>query len=219
MAKKPATPATPAPAAKTATRVVTPEAILSYPHLFEPTIAPGAKEASYSASFVFPAGTDLKTLKLAAIAAGKDKFGDKFEAGVRNGSIKLPFRTDVEEKGYPEGSTFINARSKQRPGVVSIFPDPSNGGKPTPITDTDKVYPGVIVIASLTAFGYDKAGNKGVSFALNNVQVRRDGERLDSRKAATDEFAADESAVASLEDLTGEDESGSDEDVLAALNA
>lgn len=218
MAKKPATPAAQAAPAKSATRVITPECILSYPHLFEPTIAPGAKEASYSASFVFPAGTDLKALKLAAIAAGKDKFGDKFEAGVRNGSIKMPFRTDVEEKGYPEGSTFVNARSKQRPGVVSIYPDPNNNNKPTQITNPEQVYPGVFVVASLTAFGYDKAGNKGVSFALNNVQVRRDGERLDSRKAATDEFSADESAVASLDDLTGEEEQ-SDDSVLDALNA
>jgi hypothetical protein len=47
------------------------------------------------------------------------------------------------------------------------------------------------VRASLRAFAYDTNGNKGVSFGLNNIQKLGEGQRLDGRKAATDEFDAD----------------------------
>ena len=58
------------------------------------------------------------------------------------------------------------------------------------------------VRASLIAFAYDTQGNKGVSFALGNVQVYDDGARLDNRKAAADEFATDlKEKPASLDDL------------------
>jgi hypothetical protein len=84
--------------------------------------------------------------------------------------------------------------------VVSIYPDPVTG-KPSQITDPDKVYPGVIVQATIEAYGYDRDGNRGVTFGLGNIQVRRDGDRLDSAKAASDEFEADATAVADLSDL------------------
>jgi hypothetical protein len=51
------------------------------------------------------------------------------------------------------------------------------------------------VRAQLRAFSYDSNGNKGVSFALNNIQKLGDGERLDNRQAATDAFEADLSAA------------------------
>jgi hypothetical protein len=192
---------------KASTRVMTPEATLSYPHLFEPSAGPDGGEAKFSAVFVFVRGTDLTAMKTAAQAAGEAKFGAKFVEGVHTGKFRWPFRDDVEDKGYPAGSIFVSARSKQAPGIVSRFKD--TDGKPKVITaeqqkpgDPGELYAGSKVRATLAAYGYDKAGNKGVAFALNNVQKLGEGERLDNRRAAADDFEADMSEEpASLGDL------------------
>lgn len=184
------------------TRVITPVAILSFPHLFEPSAIDENSEPKYSASFLFDADTDISQLKKVANDAGRAKWGDKYEEMVRMGQIRSPFRIDGESKGYPEGTTFIGARSKKKPGIVLPWIDKATG-KPAQLTDEEKIYPGCKVRASLTAFGYDRAGNKGVSFALNNLQWVEDGERLDSSVAATEEFDAvsEAPAPASIDDL------------------
>lgn len=164
------------------TRVVTPEATLSFPHLFQPWAPKNSpnQEPKYSCALVFDPGADITELRTAATIAAREKWGDELDGMLANGQIRLPWRTDVAKKGYAEGSTFINVRSNQAPGVV----DPSLDT----ITDQNKMYAGCRVRASLTAFAYDTAGNVGVSFALNNVQRIKDGPRLDSRKAAAEEF-------------------------------
>lgn len=200
---------------KDPTKVITPIGVLSYPWLFEAQKAQEAgKKDKYSAAVIFfPPGADLsrfdeataamlanadlKPLQVAALAAAKAKWGDKAEDLVRKGVLKSPFRkdgdsygTDVVEKGYPSGITFINVRSEQQPQVVSRTADPDTG-KPSIIKDRTAVYAGGLVRVSVRAFAYDTSGNKGVAFALNNVQWVGDGPRLDGRKAGIDEFSAD----------------------------
>ena len=198
------------------------EAILSYPNLFTARAAsnePDAK-AKFSGAFVFTdPKTQLAEFKKAALAVAQERWGDKLKGAklkyldTQHGPavflvssavrIRMPWNDSPEiiaQKGYPEGSAFVNARSDSKPGIVSVIPGPD--GKPTPITDESKVYPGVIVNVSGDLYAYGKSGNNGVSFGLGNVQVVRDGDRLDSRKNAADEFDADASAVADLSDLT-----------------
>lgn len=183
-------------------RIITPEAILSYPQLFTPR-AVNNGEPKYSACLIFPAGTDLTQLKQAALDVAKAKWGDK-GAQVLKAQTHPIFRADPDDvagKGYPEGSTFMNVRTTRKPGVVSIYPDP-NTGKPTPVTDESQAYPGVIVKASLEPYAYDNSGNRGVTFGLGNIQIIRDGDRLDGRAKAADEFDADMESTADLSDLT-----------------
>ena len=178
-------------------RVTTPECILSYPHLFEPTKVNqnnASEKAKYSASFVFAPGVDLTDLKAAAAEAGLRKWGGKFEGMVKEKKLRLPFRTDAVEKGYAEGSVFINARSDNKPGLVMPFA--GEDGRPANVENPDIMYPGSRVRASLVAFAYDTLGNMGVSFALGNVQWLGDGERLDSRVAAADDFTVVDDAEA-----------------------
>ncbi len=181
------------------TKAISPKGILSYPHLFEPQIPPGQTDPVYSCTVVFPDGTDLSEMKKVVDQVGVEKWGQKYAGGVKDGKIRLPFRTDGEEKGYPEGSTFINIKSKAAPGVVSIYPGAD--GKPKRIDDPAEVYAGCQVRVSLRAFAYDVNGNRGVSFALNNVQKVADGQRLDGRSRAEDEFEADQNATSDLDDL------------------
>ncbi len=161
-------------------RVITPVARLSYPYLFEPSkpMADGG-DAKYQCELIFPAGSDMSDLKRAANQAAKDKWGDKIPKNIRT-----PFRDgdkDREGKDGYEGCTFIGARSKDKPGVVV-------GRDRTPCMDPSEVYGGCFVKASVTAFAYDNAGNKGVSFALNNVWKIRDGEPFGNRRNASEEF-------------------------------
>jgi len=190
-------------AEKKLTRVITPPALLSYPHVFKPSRGPKNnpnETEKFSAVFIFVEGTDLKGLKKAVLLAGEEFFGkEEFAEGVKNGSLRMPFRTDSVAKGYPKDSTFISARSQNKPGCV--MPYTGEDGRPAPVTDEAIMYPGARVRASLEAFGYDNIG-KGVSFSLSNIQWLGDGDRLDGRAAAADDFDvvqdADEENVASL---------------------
>lgn len=192
------------------TLVVTPKAILSYPHLDKPQAGKKSTDkAKYSAALVFPEGSDLSALQAAVIAAAEEKFGTKGVEMLRTGALRSPFRKDAEAKGYKPGSVFINTRSERKPGLVYLHAgsEKDANGKPLParIPDDkvrDDLYPGCFVRAQLRAFYYDSEGNKGISFALNNVQKLGDGERIDGRQDATDVFEADLSAApASLDGL------------------
>lgn len=203
-----------------ATKLITPVAILSYPWLDEaqPPQEEGGK-AMFSAALIFdPAtmakypqfgnlGTDFATIKTIAMVAAKDKFSDKLPALLRNPNFKPGYRTDGDEKGYPPGSLYINARSERRPGLVYLYADGS--GKPALVPEDrikEDFYPGALVRAVVRAYGFDRKGNKGVAWGLNHLQLI-DGTvpRLDGRKAATEEFSADASlAPASLDDISSQ---------------
>ena len=167
----------------------TPEAIISYPFLFNPRANDEGK-LKYSCALVFPAGTDLSKLKQAVLDAAEEKFGTKAAELIRTKKIHTPFRDDWAAKGYPEGSTFINVTTEKKPGIVSIYKGPD--GKPAPIVDSEQIYAGCIVIASVVAKYFEAKGKKGITFYLNNLQKRRDGERLDGRMKAEDEFEAEQ---------------------------
>ena len=175
------------------TRVVTPVARLSYPALFTPAKGMDGAEGKYQCELIFEPGEDLSKLKAAAKEAARTKWGDKIPANLRS-----PFRegdVDRSEKDGYEGRIFIGARSKDRPGVVV-------GGGLEDCVDPREVYGGCYVRASVTAFAYDRSGNRGIAFALNNIQKLGEGTRLDNRRAASDEFEADlNEEPASLGDL------------------
>ncbi len=191
--------------------LITPEAILSYPHLFTPQPGMNGGPAKFSASFIFVEGSDLDALKRAAVAVAKDKWGDKAVDMIRGGKLRMPFRTDWEDKGYPENSTFIGARSKNAPGLVAWDGE-------TIITDEKEFYPGVIVRAQISAFAYDTNGNKGVSFGLDNIQKVREGERLDGRISAKNAFdAVEPPAALDFGDVEGPTDAEATVDELAGL--
>jgi hypothetical protein len=198
-------------ASNSSTKVITSVCTLSYPHIDKPQ--KGQQEGDtpkYSGALVFtkehqatPEGQAcLKALQDAAIAAATDKFGAtwKLPSGtvisiadaIREGALSSPFRKDAVLKGYPEGSIFLNVRSANQPGTVYANAGPD--GKPAKVPQEKIVevfYAGAQVRASLSAFGYNHGVKKGVSFGLNNIQKIGEGERLDSRKAAEDDFTVD----------------------------
>lgn len=166
-------------------KCLTPEFRVSFPHVFEKHTGFAGQEAKFSIVMLFTKKTDLKELKRAAFNAATEKWGDKTKWPKQ---LRMPFR-DGDEKsdlmGY-EGTIFVSASSKQKPQVVGN--KKVDGQFPQLSKEDEQFYAGCYARATLIAFAYDKAGNKGVSFSLQNVQKLKDGEQFSGRKNADDEF-------------------------------
>lgn len=167
-----------------AKRVVTPEARIGYPHVFTAHKMDEKSEAKYSMEMYFPKSADITPLKTAALNAAAEKYGPdkaKWPKG-----LKFPFKdgdnllaSGKVNEGY-EGAIVVRASAKKQPGLVN--------GKREPILDENQFYAGCYGRAELVAYTYDVTGNKGVGFALLNVQKTKDGEKFSGRKDAKDVF-------------------------------
>ncbi len=187
------------------TRLVTPPCRGSYPKLFEPDINDQGKKV-YSTALLIEDTEEgrafLAQAEKLAEETGRAKFGTRYDSLRKSPAFKWAVRYDVDKYANlsPKIIAYINARSYETPpGVVSIYPGPD--GKPAKITDPAQIYPGCYLRASLTCYATDRSDSKSVSFGLGNVQKFKDGERIDSRVNAEDEFVADPQAAASLDDL------------------
>jgi len=164
---------------------------VSFPSVFEPKSFQN-QPAKYSLVMLFPKKTDLGkrpenaksgvSMKEAVFNCLTEQFGDKSKWPK---DLRLPFR-DGDQKdteGY-KGHIFVTASSKKKPGVINQ--------RLEHITSEEEFYAGCYARATLLAFYYDTAGNKGVSFSLQNIQKLEDGENMSGRKRAEDEFEATE---------------------------
>ena len=175
-------------------KVVTPVFRLSFPHLFVPQTFQQGSEPKFGLSAVWTqskfSDADKKRWK-AMVALLNEESVAKFKVKVKDlpANVKRGVR-DGDEKsdleGYGEGTKFANITSKMRPGVVDkskqpIGPEHGNA---------DEIYPGCYCRATVTAYSYDNKG-KGVALGLQNVQKIADGDRLDSRTDAAEDFEDD----------------------------
>lgn len=208
-------------------KLVTPVAILSFPTLYVPKAFAENQEPKYSGMLGFTPEADLSALKKAAAAVAKEKWGDKAKQILKNNN---PFRDHDEEvesgkskdKGFPAGTVFFSARSKNPPAVVARTAGPD--GKPVVIDEAMagaagpyEIYGGVMVKAYVSVYAYDTAGNRGVGFGLEGIQRWEDGERLDGRAAVANVFDFEEATEADLEDVMGDEEEGEDNDLTDLL--
>ncbi len=168
-----------------ATKVIVP-CRFSYLHCWEPDSVNGG-DPKYSVSAIIPK-TDTKTInaiKAAVEQAKKDsisKWGGKIPA-----NLKLPLRDgDIDrpdDEAYAN-SYFFNANSRQAPQVVDA--------RIQPILDQSEVYSGCYGKISVTFYGYNSNGNRGIAAGLGNIQKLRDGESLGGRSSAADDFETEE---------------------------
>jgi hypothetical protein len=141
------------------------------------------QEAKYAITMIIPKRADLSQLRRAVETAATKKFGDSAIKMIKLGRLKLPFRDGDEERPEDElykGKIFFAAKSNQQPRIVDQ--------ELKPITDEFEFYSGAKCRISVYAFGYDVNGNKGVAFALNNIQKLGDGERLSGRRPPEEDF-------------------------------
>ncbi|HEM3512538.1 DUF2815 family protein [Streptococcus suis] len=156
---------------------------LSYVNIWEPQSINGS-EPKYSVSLIIPKSdtATLSKIKQAIEVAKQEaisKFGGKIPA-----NLKLPLRDgDIDrsdDEAY-QNSYFINCNSKQKPQVVD--------SQVQPILDQTEVYSGCYGRVSVTFYGFNSNGNRGVAAGLGNVQKLRDGDALGGRMRAEDEFS------------------------------
>jgi len=172
-------------------RYQTPVFRASFVNLFEARAMEAGQTPKYGLSAIWTPSkfTDKekalwKAIRKAMDDATKAKFGKSmkdmpanFKTGIRDGAEKA----DLE--GYGDGTQFANLTTQMKPGVVDrdkskIHPDEGNG---------EDVYPGCYMRATVTVYAYENKG-KGVSLGLMNVQKIKDGDRLDSRTDAAEDF-------------------------------
>lgn len=167
-----------------AAKVITCPCTLSYPNLLKPRIVKPGDPARYGCALIFNVATDRPTLEKirnAAFYVGRERWRD-FDQMMEQRRVRLPWRRGEErdQKGYGPGKIFLNCNSESPPGVVDR--------QVQPILNASDIYAGCQVIASINAFAYDRNGNKGVSFGLNNIQKVGEGERLDNRSTPSQDF-------------------------------
>jgi len=167
------------------TKVIVP-CRFSYLHCWEPDSVNGS-EPKYSVSAIVPK-SDTKTINAikAAIEQAKKDSVSKW-GGKVPGNLKLPLRDgDIDrpdDEAYA-GCYFFNANSRQAPQVVD--------SKVQPILDQSEVYSGCYGKISVTFYGYNSNGNRGIAAGLGNIQKLKDGESLGGRTSAADDFQTED---------------------------
>lgn len=172
----------------TDTKVITGKCRTSFVHIFEPSAIDEKSEKKYSMRLIIKKSDKetveaIKRAQKNAAEAGKAKLAGR--GGKLPSDLKLALR-DADEEGlseeFPEleGCYFVNATSKNKPGII--------GRRKEPITDESKIYSGCFVRASLNFYAFNTNGNKGIACGLNNVQFWDDGDYLGGRASADSDF-------------------------------
>lgn len=167
----------------------TPIGILSFPNLFvaKPVMQGGEPRFSCNLLFDQPSqkSPEFAAMKRAVAQTIDEKWGNgKSQDRAFIDKLRLPFLpcSEMDYDGYNiPGGIFIRPWTKNRPGIVNA--------QRQEISVAGDVWSGQHARATVSPFAYEITGNRGVSFALNNVQIcRTDGKRLDGRRAAEDDF-------------------------------
>jgi hypothetical protein len=150
-----------------------------YPSLFEMktfTNRDGTQDSRYRITMLFDKKTtDLDAIKRFMFAHIVKAWPDKNlrPKGIRrpleDGDIK--YNEDPSKFSVYKGCWAAKASTRRRVGVV----DAQN----LPVTDPKEIYSGCYCRALLSAYTYDKAGNRGLAFSLDAVQKVRDGKPIE----------------------------------------
>jgi len=173
----------------TTTVIKTPEGRASFASVFEKASYGDAKPA-YEITLLFPKGTDISALKVAASNAAINKWGDKVVAIKPRSPLRDGDGVKQNGASFPEeykGHWFVKFKSYNKPGVVD-----RKGLKP--LEDESEFYSGCWCKVSAVPYAYGGPGTTytpGVSFWLNNILKTRDDDPFSGRVSADDEFAED----------------------------
>lgn len=156
---------------------------LSYTHVFNRYNPDGDQaDGKYMTNVLIPKDEKetIEAINKAIAEAKKQAIVSKW-GGKEPKKLDMPLRDgdEKDDENY-EGHLFVNAKSNTRPGIVDR--------KKVPIVDEEEVYSGVWAIVSVTFFGYDKNGNKGVACGLNNIMKFKDDEHFGGKVSAESDF-------------------------------
>jgi hypothetical protein len=127
----------------------------------------------------------------AIAAAMTDKFGPDKEKWPKEWRKPLRKGDDFDPK-YKDshfGKIVVSASNRSQPNVVGADPKVA-------VTDEKQIYGGRWARAHIRAYYYDTKGNKGVTFALNHLQLLENDTPFGNRTRAEDVFDKVESGTA-----------------------
>lgn len=169
--------------------LVTGKVRFSYVSVFEPRAVNGGEE-KYSVTLLIPK-SDTNTYQRIVAEINKtlqENVSDTFK-GVMPANPNLPLYDGdgVRPSGEPfglecKGHWVISAKSNSAPEVVDA--------NCNPIMSKNDFYSGCYGRASIRFYAYNQNGNKGVGCGLGNVQKLEDGQPLDGRTTAAEDFGA-----------------------------
>lgn len=166
------------------TKVVFGPCRLSYTHVFS-KYAPDGDTANgkYMANVLIPKEEKetIAALQQAIETAKKAAILSKW-GGKEPKKLDMPLHdgdTDKEDEVFA-GHKYVNAKCNTRPGIVDK--------NKAPIVDEEEIYSGVWAVVSVSFYGYDKNGNRGVACGLNNIMKFKDDDHLGGRASAEADF-------------------------------
>jgi len=165
------------------TKVVFGPCRLSYTHVFEKYVPDGTDEkGKFMTNVLIPKSEKetVKALQQAIEAAKKNAIASKW-GGKEPKKLDLPLRDgdDKDDENY-EDMWYVNAKCNTRPGIVDK--------NLNPITDEEEIYSGVWCYVSVTFYGYDVSGNRGIACGLNNLKKFKDDDKFGGRVSAESDF-------------------------------
>ncbi len=157
---------------------------LSYTHVFNKYNPDGSDaDGKYMTNVLIPKDEKetLDAIRGAIETAKKQAVVSKW-GGKEPKKLDMPLRDgDEKEDDVYEGHFFVNAKSNTRPGIVDKDLQP--------IVDEEEIYSGVWAYVSVTFYGYDVSGNRGIACGLNNIKKFKDDDKLGGRVSAESDFA------------------------------
>lgn len=157
---------------------------LSYTHVFNKYNPDGSSENSKYMTNVLIPKTETETIeaiKGAIETAKKQAIVSKW-GGKEPKKLDMPLRDgDEKDDDVYADHFYVNAKSNTRPGIVDK--------DLTPIVDEEEIYSGVWAYVSVTFYGYDVSGNRGIACGLNNIKKFKDDDKLGGRVSAESDFA------------------------------
>jgi hypothetical protein len=169
------------------TQYLTPPGVASFLNLQKPRAIVDGGEPRFSLTLIFDkaaqARPEFRALQQGIDAALKERWPGKLPVGLMS-----PFHDGAEKAekydGYKPGDIFISPWTKDKPPVVNA--------QRQDLLDFSEVWAGWIARAHVRPFSYDRAGKRGCSFFLDDVQFLRPGKRLDGRKHPSESYPDDD---------------------------
>lgn len=164
------------------TKVIFGPCRLSYTHVFEKYSPDGDGEGKFMTNVLIPKSEKetVEAIKNAIEAAKKAAIVAKW-GGKEPKKLDMPLRDgDEKDDDNYEDLFYINAKSNTRPGIVDKHK--------APIVDEEEIYSGVWAVVSVTFYGYDVSGNRGIACGLNNIMKFKDDDHLGGRVSADADF-------------------------------
>lgn len=168
--------------------LVTGKVRFSYANVFEPRAAQNGGEPKYSVTLLIPK-TDNVTYQRIIAEINKtlqENVADTFK-GVMPANPRIPIYDGdgLRESGETfraecKGHWVMTAKSNVAPEVVDE--------NCQPILSKNEFYSGCYGRASIRFYAYNQNGNKGIGCGLGNVQKLEDGQPLDGRTTAAEDF-------------------------------